>query len=67
MEREGRDTVGVEVKAASTVTGRDFRALRKLQSALGDRFRMGVVLYDGESSIRFGNGLYAVPIAALWS
>jgi hypothetical protein len=32
----------------------------------GKRFVSGVVLYDGESSARFGDGLYAVPIRALW-
>jgi len=66
LEREGRDVVGVEVKSAATVTGRDFRALRRLKLALGDRFRAGVVLYDGERAVRFENKLYAVPIAALW-
>ena len=66
LEREGRDVVGVEVKSRATVTGRDFRALRRLKSALGDRFRAGVVLYDGERVVRFEDKLYAVPIAALW-
>lgn len=66
LEREGRDIAGIEVKSAATVTGRDFRALRRLKSALGDRFRAGVVLYDGERAVRFEEKLYAVPIAALW-
>jgi len=26
----------------------------------------GVVLYDGETSASFGDGLFAVPIRALW-
>jgi hypothetical protein len=26
----------------------------------------GAVLYDGESTVGFGEGLYAVPIRALW-
>jgi hypothetical protein len=25
-----------------------------------------VVLYDGEASVSFGDGLHAVPIRALW-
>ena len=65
MEREGKDVVGVEVKASATVRSRDFRALRKLKTALGDRFTAGVVLYDGESAVRFADRLYAVPITAL--
>jgi predicted AAA+ superfamily ATPase len=66
MEREGKDVVGVEVKASATVRSRDFRALRKLKTALGERFTAGVVLYDGESAVRFADRLYAVPITALW-
>lgn len=55
-----------EVKAAATVSASDFRGLRKLQAAAGKRFCSGVVLYDGETSAGFGNGMYAVPVRALW-
>lgn len=66
LERGAREVAGVEVKAAATVTATDFRGLRKLRDAAGKRFVGGVVLYDGESSAGFGDGLYAVPIRALW-
>jgi len=66
LERGAREVAGVEVKAAATVTAKDFRGLRKLMEAAGERFATGVVLYDGESSASFGEGLYAVPIRALW-
>jgi len=63
----GATTVaGVEVKAAATVTSKDFRGLKLLANHLGKRFAAGVVLYDGETVTRFGPGLYAVPIRALW-
>jgi uncharacterized protein len=67
LEREGREVAGVEVKAAATVTESDFRGLRKLRDASGARFAGGVVLYDGESAVRFAEDLFAVPIKALWS
>jgi uncharacterized protein len=67
LEREGRDIAGVEVKAAATVSESDFRGLRKLKDACGARFAAGVVLYDGESAVRFADDLFAVPIQALWS
>ncbi|HPK01933.1 MAG TPA: ATP-binding protein [Candidatus Sumerlaeota bacterium] len=63
--RAGR-IVGVEVKAAATVKEEDFAGLRKLERAAGDRFVYGVVFYDGEQSLPFGEGLAAVPIRALW-
>jgi uncharacterized protein len=66
LERGAREVVGVEVKASATVTGSDFRGLRKLAGAAGQRFVAGVVMYDGEASVSFGDRLYAVPIRALW-
>jgi predicted AAA+ superfamily ATPase len=57
---------GVEVKATATVTGDDFRGLRKLQDAAQKDFAAGVVLYDGDAVVPFGNKLYAVPISSLW-
>jgi uncharacterized protein len=66
IERGVRSLVGVEVKAGATVTAADFRGLRKLREAAGQRFAGGVVLYDGEMSLGFGEAMYAVPIRALW-
>jgi len=65
LESESR-VAGVEVKAASTVTSSDFKGLRKLQEAAQKNFAAGVVLYDGEAMVGFGNNLYAVPISSLW-
>jgi predicted AAA+ superfamily ATPase len=66
LEHGAGQVAGVEVKAAATVTAADFRGLRRLKEASGERFACGVVLYDGETSARFGDGLYAVPIRTLW-
>lgn len=66
IERGALSLAGVEVKASGTVTGADFRGLRRLRRAVGDRFAAGVVLYDGEVCTSFGGGLYAVPIRTLW-
>lgn len=57
---------GIEVKASGTVTKSDFRGLRKLKSIAGERLVAGAVLYDGDISIGFGNGFYAVPLRMLW-
>jgi predicted AAA+ superfamily ATPase len=66
IERGARSVAGVEVKAAATVTSADFRGLRKLKDAAGRAFASGVLLYDGETTVSFGDGLYAVPIRSLW-
>lgn len=65
IERADQGLAGVQVKASSTVVGSDFRGLRRLRDAGGDRFHAGVVLYDGEKTLRFEERLFAVPIAAL--
>ncbi len=67
IERGPRDVAGIEVKASGTVTKADFRGLRRLRDAVGShRFKGGVVLYDGEISVGFGKGFYAVPLRMLW-
>ena len=66
LEQGARKLAGVEVKVAATVSSADFRGLRQLKDATGERFAAGVVLYDGEITASFGDGLYAVPIRALW-
>ena len=66
IEHAGARVSGVEVKASSTVHPVDFRGLRRLREATGRRFACGVVLYDGEVTVGFGDGMFAVPIAMLW-
>ena len=66
MEQASGAVAGVEVKAAASVSSRDFGGLRKLQRAAGNRFVRGIVLYDGEASIPFGDRFHAVPISRLW-
>jgi len=57
---------GVEVKAAATVTSSDFSGLRKLQNAIPGHFVRGILLYDGDAVVPFGQNLHAVPISMLW-
>ena len=67
IERGVRALAAVEVKAAATVRPAAFRGLRKLANAVGERFAGGVVLYDGEVGVRFGERSYAAPIRQLWA
>jgi uncharacterized protein len=66
LEQGAGAVAGVEVKATATVTAADFRGLRKLRDAAGRRFAGGAVVYDGETTASFGDGLFAVPVRALW-
>ncbi len=58
---------GVEVKAAATIRGDDFKHLARLRDSLGDRFVRGVILHPGGERIRFGDRLEAWPLASLWT
>ncbi|MBY5904188.1 ATP-binding protein [Rhizobium leguminosarum] len=64
-DRRGR-IVGIEIKAAASVSISDFSGLRILAEACGERFVSGMVLYDHHKVIPFGERLSAVPISALW-
>lgn len=66
LEREDGQLAGLEIKASASVSGRDFAGLRKLAALSDDAFAFGVVLYDGESVVPFGDKLAAVPISCLW-
>lgn len=65
-DRRGR-VIGIEVKAAATVTQDDFKGLKKLQEALGTKFIGGIVLYDHTQTVPYSETLAAVPISALWA
>jgi hypothetical protein len=66
IEGEDGGVVGVEVKATASVRASDFKGLRKLAAVCGDTFRLGVVLYDGETIVPFGDRLFAAPVSCLW-
>ena len=65
--QRGTQHVGIEVKAASSVHEADFRGIKRLRELLGPRFHGGIVLYDGDHALPFGERLLAVPLSALWS
>jgi hypothetical protein len=66
LEHGAGHVSGVEVKASSTVRASDFKGLKVLREACGKRFGCGVVAYDGELTVGFGDGMFAVPIQRLW-
>lgn len=65
IEREHL-VAGVEVKSSATVNLSDFKGLRKFKTTVGKNFVCGVVLYNGDISIGFGNGFFAIPLNTLW-
>lgn len=66
LERRSGEIVGIEIKAAASVSASDSRGLRALKEMAGARFRRGVVLYSGAARVPFGEDLDALPIGWLW-
>lgn len=64
-DRRGR-LMGIEVKAAATVTRGDFKGLRHLRDTEPERFGRGIVLYTGRECVAFGDTMFAVPLSAWW-
>jgi predicted AAA+ superfamily ATPase len=67
IENRRDQIVGIEVKAAASVTLADFRGLRRLAEACGERFQLGLVLYDHDQTVPFGDRMVAAPLSSLWA
>ncbi len=65
LESHARKIIGVEVKASSTVLSQDFRGLRKMAALTDKDWVSGIVLYNGEKSLSFGDNLWAIPFSFL--
>ena len=67
LENAEGQIVGIEVKAAASVTRRDFSGLDRLASIAGKHFVQGIVLYDGKQPLSFADNLRAAPLASVWA
>lgn len=65
QDRRGH-LIGIEVKAASTISRKDFKGLLTFKEITKEKFSRGIVLYTGDTLIPFGENLWAVPLQALW-
>jgi predicted AAA+ superfamily ATPase len=66
IERQDGALIGIEVKYSSTVTASDFKGLKALQKIANKDFIRGVVLYQGDEILSFGENLFAMPISCLY-
>ncbi len=60
------ELVGIEVKSGASINRSDFRGLRKLKDSHEDRFKCGVLFYDGEFCRKYDDRIYSAPIRMLW-
>lgn len=67
MERTDGSVLAFEVKASPDVRAEDLRGIRALQRRLGPDRVTGLVMYAGTEGWRVDAGVFAVPIARMWT
>lgn len=67
LETDDGHVAGIEVKATSSISGRDARWLNQIRDRLGSRFAGGLILHTGGTSAPFGDRVAAVPMDVLWT
>jgi len=65
LER-GNKLVGIEVKYAENVGGKELAGLRELQEETGKSFQCGIVLCNTPRVIPYDKNIFLVPFSALW-
>ena len=63
--RDGR-IIGIEIKASATSGPADARHLRWLKDGVGAMFALGIIFHTGPRPTRLDDGIWAIPICALW-
>ena len=66
LENRRGEVIGIEVKSSATVSAGDFSGMRKLAIACGEKFIQGMVLYDHDQVVPFGEHMFAAPLSCLW-
>lgn len=67
IETAGGQLIGIEIKAAATVTAADARHLAWLRDETGDAFAAGIILHTGSHVFPVGDRIVAAPVSSLWA
>jgi predicted AAA+ superfamily ATPase len=67
LETAGARIVGIEMKAAGTVSKADARHLAWLRDEIGEPFVAGIIFHTGPHAFPLGDRLAAAPVSALWT
>jgi uncharacterized protein len=67
LESRSGMRIGIEVKAASSPSGHDLRAIKQILSSSPKQIDRGIVFYTGDRALTLGENLYALPVSTLWS
>jgi predicted AAA+ superfamily ATPase len=62
--KKGNEILAIEVKAAFSVSIKDFRHIIDFQNRSAHKVK-GIIFYNGDKTVRFAKNLFAIPLAAI--
>lgn len=67
VESEDEQIACIEVKSGTAISKSDFKHIEWFRDNIArNRNIITIILYSGENTLSFGEGLLAIPLAALW-
>lgn len=66
LELDNGRIIAIEIKAASSISQKDFAGLKRIREISGKRFHCGLVLYTGTEVHPFGDKMFAAPVSSIW-
>ncbi len=66
IEHRDGTIIAIEVKSRGHVLSEDFSTIRFIHEHVKTKFKLGIVLYQGNDIVPFGEKYLAMPISALW-
>lgn len=66
IETMSGDVIGIEVKSSATLRKEHFQGLQRLKKAAGNKFLLGILLYDADHSNLFEENIFSAPLGTLW-
>ncbi|MDR0950434.1 MAG: ATP-binding protein [Candidatus Ancillula sp.] len=66
LENEQNEIVAIEIKLTSTPNYSDGKILRLLKNKYGSKMKYGIVLYTGQETKTFDDGILTMPASSVW-
>lgn len=66
LETKNDEIACIEVKAGSSISKNDFRHMQWFKKNIANSAKT-IILYSGEDTLSFGDGMLAIPLAMLWN
>ncbi len=65
LENKQQEIIAIEIKASQTVTFSMSKNFAQIKADTGNKFKMGLIIYAGNSIEVLGDGIYAIPLSCI--